>query len=398
MTPEAVWVINPDQSISRIDPRTNRVVARVKARAQVIAAGEGDVWIRQEGGIAEVDTARNVVSRQIALGEDTPSGLAVGAGSVWAADPFDGAIWRIPRDRPGKRRISLARWVNVVAFGAGSVWATNEITDEVYRVDPRTNAARVVAHTASPRGVGAGDGGAWVVAASPPSRDAALPLPACSAVVSGVDDPPRFLLVSGPSTPGRVPSRHTGDRGRRAPRPAAARLRGGRLHRRLSVLRFLDGAVRRLRLFRCGSLAKAYARNLRVVGIVGSFTSPYSYVQIPVTNRAAEGPLAMLSPSNTLQDLTEDEELYPIGLRNYVRIAGDDHLQAVAHAELAKQLSARRVAVLSPQRESPYPRFARDVRTAGRRLGVDVVPLRYDPRRRTSARSPDRSQRSVPTP
>ena len=380
VTPEAVWVINPDQSVSRIDPRTNRVVKRVKAKAQVIAAGEGDVWIGQEGGIAEVDTARNVVSRRIRLGEDTPSGLAVGAGSVWAADPFDGSIWRIPRDRPaGKRQIPLAQWVNRVAFGAGSVWATNEIADEVYRIDPRTNAARVVARTASPRGVGAGDGGAWVVAASPPSRDTALPSPACSAVFSGGDEPPRLLLVSDLPLQGES-------------RPITQAIADGVRHV-LQQRGFEAGGytigfqscdsstaqVGGSDVFGCGSMAKAYARNLRVVGIVGSFVSSCSYFQIPVTNQAPEGPLAMLSPSNTYQGLTEDEALYPTGVRNYVRIAGDEHLQAVAHAELAKQLGARRVAVLSPMGESPYPGFSRDVRNAGRQLGMDVVPFRYDP-------------------
>jgi len=379
VTPEAVWVINPDQSISRIDPRTNRVVARVKARAQVIAAGEGEVWIGQEGGIAEVDTARNVVGQRIPLGGETASALAVGAGAVWAADPFEGSIWRIPRDRPaGRRQIRLARWVNRVAFGAGSVWATNEIADEVYRIDPRTNAARVIARTASPRGVGAGDAGAWVVAASPPSRDATLPSPACSAVVSGGDGPPRLLLVSDLPLQGES-------------RPITQAIADGMRHV-LQQRGFEAGGytigfqscdsstaqVGGSDIFGCGSMAKAYARNLRVVGIVGSFASPCSYFQIPVTNQAPEGPLAMLSPSNTLQDLTEDEGLYPTGVRNYVRIAGDDHLQAVAHAELAKQLSARRVAVLSPQGEEAYPGFAEDVRTAGRRLGLKVVALRYD--------------------
>jgi DNA-binding SARP family transcriptional activator/ABC-type branched-subunit amino acid transport system substrate-binding protein/streptogramin lyase len=380
VTPEAVWVINPDQSISRIDPRTNDVVARVKARAQVIAAGEGDVWIGQEGGIAEVDTARNVVSRQIPLGDETPSGLAVGAGSVWAADPFDGSVWRIPRDRPaGKRRIPVERWVNVVAFGAGSVWATNEIADEVYRIDPRTNAARVVARTASPRGVGAGDGGAWVVAASPPSRDAALPSPACGAIVSGGDEPPRLLLVSDLPLQGESPAwtqaiaegvRHV------------LQQRGFEAGGYTVGFQSCDSSTAQSGtsdFFRCGSNAKAYARNLRVVGIVGSFVSPCSYLQIPVTNQAAEGPLAMVSPSNTFQGLTEDDELYPTGVRNYVRIAGADHLQAVAHAEMANQLGARRVAVLSPRGEDPYTRLATDVPTAGRRLGMDVASFRYDP-------------------
>jgi DNA-binding SARP family transcriptional activator/ABC-type branched-subunit amino acid transport system substrate-binding protein len=380
VTPEAVWVINPDQSISRIDPRTNQVVARVKARAQVIAAGEGDVWIAQEGGIAEVDTARNVLFPRIPLGEDTPSGLAVGAGSVWAADPFDGSVWRIPRDRAaGKRRIPLARWVNVVAFGAGSVWATNEIADEVYRIDPRTNAARVVARTASPRGVGAGDGGAWVVAASPPSRDAALPSPACSAVFSGGGGQPQLLLVSDLPLQGesRPVTQAIADGVRHVLQQRGFEAGGYTVGFQSCDSSTAQSGVSDV--FRCGSNAKAYARNLRVVGIVGSFVSPCSYVQIPVTNQAADGPLAMLSPSNTYQGLTEDDELYPTGVRSYVRIAGGDPLQAVAHAELAKQLGARRVVVLSPRGEDSYPGFARDVRTAGRQLGLNVVGLGYDP-------------------
>ena len=130
--------------------------------------------------------------------------------------------------------------------------------------------------------------------------------------------------------------------------------------------------------FRCGSNAKAYARNLSVVGVVGSFQSPCSYLQIPVTNEAVEGPLAMLSPSNTYQELTENEELYPSGVRNYVRIAGADHLQAIAHAQLAKSLGAQRVAVLSARGDDYFRRFAEDVGTAGRQLGLNVVSLRYD--------------------
>ena len=109
MTPEAVWAINPDQTVSRIDPRTNRVVARVDANAQLIAAGEGDVWIVEDGGIAEIDTARNVVSRRVELKAEFISALAVGAGSVWIADPFDGSLWRIARDAPSAQAPHPAR-------------------------------------------------------------------------------------------------------------------------------------------------------------------------------------------------------------------------------------------------------------------------------------------------
>ena len=378
VTPEAVWVVNPDQSVSRIDPNTNRVVARIDAKAELIAAGEGDVWIGEAGRVAKIDTARNVVSRRIPVTEDGISGLAVGAGSVWAADPFDGSVWRIPRDRPvGKRRIPLAAWVNGVAFGAGAVWATNEIGDEVYRIDPRTNATRVVARTTSPRAVGAGAGAAWIVAASPPSRDAALPSPVCSEIYHG-DDPARFLLVSDlPLQGGARPYTQAIVDGIRH----VLRQRGYESGGWAVGFQSCDASTAQSGdsdFFRCGSNAKAYARNLGVVGVVGSFSSYCSFLQIPVTNEAVDGPLAMLSPSNTYQELTENEELYPSGVRNYVRIAGADHLQAVAHAQLAKSLGARRVAVLSARGDDYNGTFAKNVGTAGRELGLDVASLRYD--------------------
>ena len=111
VTPDAVWVVNPDQSISRIDPRTSRIVARIAAKAQVIAAGEGDVWIGDAAGVAEIDTARNRVARRVPLTEEI-SGLAVGAGSVWAASPFDGSLWRIPLDRQAGKagRVGSTPW------------------------------------------------------------------------------------------------------------------------------------------------------------------------------------------------------------------------------------------------------------------------------------------------
>ena len=268
--------------------------------------------------------------------------------------------------------------MNGVAFGGGAVWATNEIADEVYRIDPRTNEARVVARTASPRGVGAGEGAAWVVAASPPSRDAALPSPVCGEVFRAGTDAPRFLIVSDLPLQGES-------------RPITQAIVDGMRHfleqRGFEAggytvgFQSCDASTAQAGgsdFFRCGSNAKAYARNLSVVGVVGSFQSPCSYLQIPVTNEAVEGPLAMLSPSNTYQELTENEELYPSGVRNYVRIAGADHLQAIAHAQLAKSLGAQRVAVLSARGDDYFGRFAEDVGTAGRQLGLDVVSLRYD--------------------
>ena len=68
VAPDAVWVINPDLTVSRIDPRSNRIVARVRnVRAENIAAGDGDVWITEGDTVTEIDSATNVVARRLPL-------------------------------------------------------------------------------------------------------------------------------------------------------------------------------------------------------------------------------------------------------------------------------------------------------------------------------------------
>ena len=217
-----------------------------------------------------------------------------------------------------------------------------------------------------------------MVAASPPSRDAALPSPVCSEVYHRGDDPPRFLLVSDlPLQGGARPYSQAMVDGMRH----VLRQRGFESGGYTVGFQSCDASTAQSGdsdFFRCGSNAKAYARNLSVIGVVGSYQSPCSYLQIPIANEAAEGPLAMLSPSNTYRELTENEALYPSGVRNYARIAGADHLQAIAHAQLAKSLGAQRVAVLSGRGDDYFGMFAEDVGTAGRQLGLDVRSLRYD--------------------
>ena len=97
-------------------------------------------------------------------------------------------------------------------------------------------------------------------------------------------------------------------------------------------------------------------------------------------NEAAQGPLAMISPSNTFTFLTrpypgfppsELETIYPSGERNFVRIAAANHLQAVADIELAKELGAERVFLLGDNEEGDG--MPADARKAARNLGLDVV-------------------------
>jgi DNA-binding SARP family transcriptional activator/ABC-type branched-subunit amino acid transport system substrate-binding protein len=387
VTDAAVWVVNPDLSVSRIDPRTNRVVTGVAGvRALSIAAGEGEVWIvNDRGEVVEIDPRTNAASKTIpvAAGSLAAAGslttLAVGAGAVWVADPVGGSVWRIdPDPEPILRTISLEVGVDGVAFGEGAVWATNEISDEVYRIDPDTNEARVVSRMAAPRGVAVGEGGVWVTSAGPPSAKEALPASSCSKLFYGGAGSPRFVIASDLPLQGQP-------RAATLPMTDAIRLvleqRDFRAGQYTVGYQSCDDSTAQAGdydLYKCFSNAKAYARNLAVLGVVGPYNSGCADVQIPIANQAPGGALAMISPSNTWTGLTrpytgmrpgELEDRYPSGVRNFVRIAAADHLQAVAGAQLVEELGARRLFVLT----NPNPYFRTDVATAARNLGLEIV-------------------------
>src|SRR6185436_5570021 len=65
----AIWAINPDGTVSRIDPQSGRVVARVPTSVIEIAAGpDGVLWGMQAppgAGLVRVSPASNKVTATI---------------------------------------------------------------------------------------------------------------------------------------------------------------------------------------------------------------------------------------------------------------------------------------------------------------------------------------------
>lgn len=109
-------------------------------------------------------------------------------------------------------------------------------------------------------------------------------------------------------------------------------------------------------LSKCASNARAYARDASVIGVVGTWNSSCSAAELPTLNQAPNGPLALVSPTNTDVGLThaalgtapdEPGRYYPTGKRSYVRIISPDDAQGVAAALLAKKLGSQRVFVLN---------------------------------------------------
>ena len=74
----AVWAIDPDDTVARIDPRSGRVVKTIKLHAGMLAAGAEGVWVLSDEGVARIDPARNRLGRRIRLVFGDAQDIAVG--------------------------------------------------------------------------------------------------------------------------------------------------------------------------------------------------------------------------------------------------------------------------------------------------------------------------------
>jgi YVTN family beta-propeller protein len=89
--------------------------------------------------VALIDPATNSIVAEIPVGA-RPSGIAVGARSVWVGNRDDNTLLRIePRSREVIRTIGLAVEPGELAFAGQSVWVASRAGDAVLRVDPAVN-------------------------------------------------------------------------------------------------------------------------------------------------------------------------------------------------------------------------------------------------------------------
>jgi len=135
--------------------------------------------------------------------------------------------------------------------------------------------------------------------------------------------------------------------------------------------------------------ANAYAQDASVVGVIGTFNSGAAEIEIPILNRAPNGPVAMISPANTYVGLThpgpgtvagEPGKYYPTGKRNYARVVAADDYQGAADALLAKQEGAKKVFFLN-DKEAYGLGVATNMRNAATKLGIKSVGFTaFDPK------------------
>jgi len=172
VTEDAIWVANgPKNTIHRLDPATNQVVAAVtvgKRPCSGLAYGFGSIWSPSCGDktLVRVDAKTNQVLATIPVGPaQSEGGVTTGAGSVWMVSDPAGTLSRIdPATNKVTAEIKVPANSAACLFAGGAVWITTPDASTLTRVDPATNAvAATIPVGPKPRFLTAGAGSVWTL-------------------------------------------------------------------------------------------------------------------------------------------------------------------------------------------------------------------------------------------
>jgi YVTN family beta-propeller protein len=360
----SIWIASSaDDTVLRFDPNRERLATppiqmtslrgNGHAGPAAIAYGDGGVWVAEAlaDSVTRIDPRTNAVAATIRVGA-RPTAVAIGEGGVWVLNSDDGSVTRIdPADNHAVATVPVGRTVTGIAAGAGRVWVTV--------------AGGLAPHSAAP---------------SAPARP--LVTGSCGPISSG-GTLPELLIASdfpGYDNGGRVNPPILDIR-----RAILAVLKEHGFHAgryRVGLQQCTDSSPGNSPDFPlCAANARAYAGDPSVVAVVGTYQSACAMVELPVLDAAPSGPVALISPANTYVGLThegpqttplEPDRYYPIGIRNYVRLAPPDDAQGAGLALLAKQLHRGRLYLLDdgdPTAAAMVDYVAR----AATRLGLSVV-------------------------
>jgi virginiamycin B lyase len=173
ITPDSVWVASSDPtSVQRIDPRTNRLIDKVRLPGDPcagIVTGFGALWVPLCGdhpGLARIDLATHKLTGVTALAAVmAEAGVVAGGDSLWLPLDDKGGLGRIdPNTGRLRQVIALPAGSFNPAYADGVVWVTSHDTNQVSAVDAATGAVTGAVPTGpEPRFLAAAAGAVWVL-------------------------------------------------------------------------------------------------------------------------------------------------------------------------------------------------------------------------------------------
>ena len=405
----SLWVVLASGAVARVDMATGEIVATVEGVGAFAIASDGrSIWtLETDGSLKRISPSTNGITANISLQTTGLDSIAVGGGDVWATSSADGVVWRITvAPQPVSRTIQLEsrrrgdllpRRVRVGCERRARNRVADRSRDERGRRHGGGRQHAVRPGRGRRRGLGHGPGGGEAAADVTVEGIEALPSSFCASPVYGGEGTPDLLVVS--DLPLQGGSRFTTVQMEQAIE-YVFRQRGFQAGEHRVAYQSCDDSLASTGLFdfdKCAANAKAYAENAQVVAVIGTHNSACAAAEIPVLNEAAGGPLAMISPSNSLPGLTRQsldappngmEILYPTGKRNYVRVYSTDDMQAAALVTFARdELGARDVVIVNDGEDVYGEIVAAYLRRAAANAGLDVVarPVGIPRLRRTTS-------------
>jgi len=170
--PDSVWIgNNPTNTITRLDPKTNQVVATIpvgKLPCSGLAGGFGSVWVPNcaDKTLSRVDVATNKVVATIPLGPaNTEGGITASEDSIWYLTDPKGVLSRIdPATNKAVAEIVVPPGSFTAVYGEGAVWVTSTDTSVLTKVDPKTNLVTATIKVGpKPRFLAVGEGAVWTL-------------------------------------------------------------------------------------------------------------------------------------------------------------------------------------------------------------------------------------------
>jgi streptogramin lyase len=141
----SVWAMAGAGSIGettlfRIDPATDRVIARIPTGVggNGLVIGREGLWVLQANGtLSEMDVLKRAVGRHIDVGAQA-GGLALAGGFLWVTNNLEGTVYRVDPETEQIRPIDLAGGADAIAGNDDGVWILDRSSGFVVRIDPQT--------------------------------------------------------------------------------------------------------------------------------------------------------------------------------------------------------------------------------------------------------------------
>ncbi|HJP65609.1 MAG TPA: protein kinase [Actinomycetota bacterium] len=161
-----------DHSLVRVDPASTSIAGVVSVGTQPasVAYGTEGLWVANFGEktVQQIDVESETVARTSGGIPGNPTGMAVGAGSVWITNGFDGSLIKLDPRTLASIRIDVGTGASGVAVGEGAVWVVNKNQNTLVKVDPSSGQIAETVHVGTeadslgPAAVATGGGFVWV--------------------------------------------------------------------------------------------------------------------------------------------------------------------------------------------------------------------------------------------